>query len=303
MVVAESGAATDRPWLWQLLNVATACAGVAFSAWWAGAYAVLVPIGFSAICMLPGGGSIPLKTAVLDAGLGIIVGVVTVILMTLFRSVGARVDKSQSDALRQFAATARAEAAETERLYVDALVHDSVLTTLLVASRAESPESRRLATAMAETAISRLESPGTFDEGGGARVAVGTLHDRLRALVSSISLPIDVTLTGDPAQTMPSAVAEAIYSATVQAVQNSLQHAGFDDQIKRFITMTVTPPAHVVVAIGDTGRGFDQASVPTERLGLSKSIIARVASVKGLATVDSAPGSGTIISIAWGDAS
>jgi signal transduction histidine kinase len=57
----------------------------------------------------------------------------------------------------------------------------------------------------------------------------------------------------------------------------------------------------IMVEIGDTGVGFDPEVVPVERLGLRVSIIERIAGVGGIATIDSAIGEGTVVTIEWPD--
>jgi signal transduction histidine kinase len=49
--------------------------------------------------------------------------------------------------------------------------------------------------------------------------------------------------------------------------------------------------------VRDRGRGFDPESVPADRKGLAESIRARVARHGGSATVRSAPGEGTEVSL------
>ncbi|MBX9472684.1 hypothetical protein [Microcella sp.] len=55
----------------------------------------------------------------------------------------------------------------------------------------------------------------------------------------------------------------------------------------------------VEIEVGDAGPGFDLALVPEARLGVRRSIIERTASAGGQATVVSAPGKGTVVTLAW----
>ena len=56
-------------------------------------------------------------------------------------------------------------------------------------------------------------------------------------------------------------------------------------------------PAEVSLFVRDRGRGFDPAAVPGDRKGLAESIRARMARHGGSATVRSAPGEGTEVSL------
>jgi signal transduction histidine kinase len=49
--------------------------------------------------------------------------------------------------------------------------------------------------------------------------------------------------------------------------------------------------------VRDRGRGFDPAAVPADRKGLAESVRARLARRGGSATIRSAPGEGTEVSL------
>ena len=92
--------------------------------------------------------------------------------------------------------------------------------------------------------------------------------------------------------------AEALYAATLQAMVNSFHHAG-DDDVSRWVSVNKTPGGGVVVEVGDTGQGFVVDEIPEERLGVRVSIIERMLGVGGVATVESQPGDGTVVTITW----
>ena len=107
-------------------------------------------------------------------------------------------------------------------------------------------------------------------------------------------MPVETVHAGEGQ--IPVAVAEAVYSAAVQAMVNSLQHAG--PGARRWATVRGDGNG-VVVEVGDRGSGFDPRGVPNERLGVRVSILERVTSVGGGARVDSAPGTGTVVRLRW----
>jgi len=90
-----------------------------------------------------------------------------------------------------------------------------------------------------------------------------------------------------------------VYSAAVQAMVNSLQHAGSAPEVSRWLTVRGVDPAGIEVEVGDTGSGFDYVDVPKERLGLRVSIVERVANAGGCVEIDSVIGEGTSITIRW----
>src|SRR5690606_10979367 len=69
---------------------------------------------------------------------------------TMLRGAAATVDAAQATALSGYIDAVREHATEVERVQVDAIVHDSVLTTLLSAGKAHDPESQAMAARMAK---------------------------------------------------------------------------------------------------------------------------------------------------------
>jgi signal transduction histidine kinase len=93
---------------------------------------------------------------------------------------------------------------------------------------------------------------------------------------------------------------DALYSATVQAMVNSMQHAGpADASLARTLTLSCNQKGGCTIEVADDGVGFDLDAVPTERLGLRISIQERVTSAGGSVTVRTSPGHGTSVRIEW----
>lgn len=100
-------------------------------------------------------------------------------------------------------------------------------------------------------------------------------------------------------KSIPTTAAEAVYSAAVQGMVNSVQHAGGTPGVRRWLSIRGLEPTGIEVEIGDTGPGFEISSVPRERLGVRVSILERVRNAGGVAQIDTAPGEGTIIVVRW----
>ena len=128
--------AADRPWLWFMCTVATAAAAIALNTWGATAYLFAAPIAYGVIRVTPSGGGADWGLAALDTAYAIILGGAVLIIITMLRSAAAAVDSAQTTALTRYSHAVRQHAIEVERVQVDAIVHDSVLTTLLSAARA-----------------------------------------------------------------------------------------------------------------------------------------------------------------------
>jgi signal transduction histidine kinase len=298
--VVDPGIVTENSlWLYGLMTVATALAAIAFEVRLAAAYLVLVPIIYAVIRLLPAGGEVGPSRAALDSVYALILGGVITIIFTMLRTAATAVDRAQQTALERYSHAVRQHAIEAERVQVDAIVHDSVLTTLLSAARAYSPEAKELAATMAGNAIGHLREAVAVAPDSDAMVPAGVLASRISEAASTMSQPFDVSSTRLGRAALPIPVAEAMYSAAVQGMVNSLQHAG--PGVRRWVEVRGLGHGAIQVQVGDAGSGFELATVPTERLGVRVSIIERMSSAGGHADVVSAPGEGTTVTLRWPD--
>lgn len=298
-VIDTAAAPRTSFFLYFLLTIATAMAAVGLSARWATIYMVGAPIIYAAIRVTPAGGGVTVIQAVLDSVYAMILGGVITIIITVLRRAARAVDAAQQTALARYAHAVRQHAIEAERVQVDAIVHDSVLTTLLSAARATSPESTELAATMAANAIGHLRDAAAVSPDSDAVVGTGLVAGRIADAASTMSHPFEVRTVDTGSATVPIAVAEAVYSAAVQAMVNSLQHAGADAH--RWVAIRGIDDDGIDIEIGDRGIGFDPTAVPSERLGVRVSILERVASAGGYAEIVAAPGAGTRVLLRWPD--
>ncbi|MBN6034756.1 sensor histidine kinase [Amycolatopsis sp. 195334CR] len=96
---------------------------------------------------------------------------------------------------------------------------------------------------------------------------------------------------------LPAAPAVALCRAAGEALENVARHAGVDTAL-----IQVQEELNGVrVEVRDDGMGFDPASVPAHRHGLTMSIVDRMAEVGGTAAVRSERGGGTTVSLVWSD--
>lgn len=288
-----------RPWLWYLLTVSTACAALAMPFTWAAVYTVVAPLSYGVILSITAGAG-AIKTAVLDGLYAAIFASVLLVIMTMLRQAASQVDARQSAALERYEVAVRAHALEAERVEVDAIVHDSVLTTLLSAANARTPEAMAIAASMAEDALGHLDTSAPLAKPGRSldAIPVSRLRDRIISAARSFSVPFSIVPRVAVDASIPVSVAEALYSATVQAMVNSAQHAG-GMLVRRSLQVEATTEGGVLIVISDDGRGFDLALIPPERLGLEVSIRERVALAGGEASIESAPGKGTSVRLIW----
>lgn len=285
-------------WLYQLTTVATATAAIGFRARGAMAYLVIVPLIYGIIRATPQGGGGPWELGLFNAIYAIILGGAVLVIVVMTRSAASSVDDAQGAALDRYARAVRQHAIEVERVQVDSIVHDSVLTTLLSAARAETPEQKALAATMASNAMRYLSEAARVSPDDGTTVRFRQLADRIVTAARQMPLPFALRVRALDTRVIPAAQAEALYSAAVQAMMNSVQHGGSGD-VRRWLTVLGAPGGAVQIEVGDSGVGFDIDSVPDERLGVRRSIIERTANAGGHAEVRSTKGRGTVVVLSW----
>lgn len=299
-VVSDPAAvSSNRPWLWLLCTVATAAAAVAFLPWQALAYLIVAPLVYGFVRMTPSGGAKDWGSASLDVAYAVILGGAVLILITLLRQAAASVDLAQGNALDRYAYAVRQHAMEVERVQVDSIVHDSVLTTLLSAARAYSPQAKELATQMARNAMGHLKDAAAASPDDDATVTLTQLAARVGETTATLSSPFELRAHGVEAGTIPVQSAEAVYSAAMQAMVNSLQHAGSGDEVRRWLVVDGGPGVGIRIGVGDDGAGFDLENANSERLGLRVSILERVANAGGSVEIETGIGAGTVVWIHW----
>ncbi|MCW4385094.1 hypothetical protein OH146_04815 [Salinibacterium sp. SYSU T00001] len=297
--VVEGGwSAAERPWLWFLITVATAAAAVAYPVWLATVYLFAAPVLYGLLRLSPFGGSADPLITVLDVVYAVLLGGAVLVIITMLRSAAASVDAAQATALSRYLDAVGEHARETERVQVDAIVHDTVLSAFLSAGRAETEEHRALATTLAQNAIVHLQAaelaPADEEPGVSARVVA----QRIAEVAERMTTRFRLSLGGAGDSVLPPVVAESLYSATLQAMVNSIQHAG-DESVPRWVSMRTRSDAGIHIEVGDEGAGFVVEEVPVERLGVRVSIIERMLRAGGEARIESAPGEGTLVFIDW----
>ncbi len=170
----------DSPhWLYYLLTVATACAAIAFNSLFGTLYLLIVPTLYLVGRIMPAGGGPEWQLAVLETIYSIILGGAVMTIVTMLRQASSSVDAAQATALDRYSHAVRQHALEVERVQVDSIVHDSVLTTLLSAARAFTPEAQELASRMAGAAIGHLRDAALVSPDDSSTVSLRALATQL----------------------------------------------------------------------------------------------------------------------------
>ena len=191
------------------------------------------------------------------------------------------------DLVLERSARARAE----ERADISARVHDSVLQTLaLIQRRADDPQQVvQLARAQERELRSWLFEGRTLGDGDAATVGEG-IRQIQRDVEARHGVPVEVVTVGDcPLDDDLNALLAAAREATVNAAKWS--GAGV------ISVYAEVEPKQVEVAVRDRGKGFDPDAVPGDRKGLAQSVYGRMSRHGGSATVQSAVGEGTKVTL------
>lgn len=287
--------AEAQPWIWYLVNIATVGASIAFRPWIGIAFTVALPIAYAAVRITQGEGAPDFWVSnIADNSFSLIFGLVITMLVVVFRSVADGVDTARSKALETYGAAAAAEAADQERVAIAALMHDSVLSALIAAERADSPRERELSVAMASDALAGLaNAESEHVTGSEAPVSAVQITRSLERAAAVFGLELEIA---EPAPfTVPDRVARAITLAATQAIANAVQHAG---AVGLGVTVE-SGPEGIEVVVRDGGPGIeDVGGIPDDRLGLRGSIFARMAAVGGVAELTTRRGD-TRVTMRW----
>ena len=180
-----------------------------------------------------------------------------------------------------------------ERADMASRVHDSVLQTLaMIQRRADQPQQViQLARAQERELRAWLfdgRAPGSM-EGQDMTLAAGVRLIQ-REVESQHEVAVEAVTVGDCELDDD---LRALLAAAREATVNAVKWSGAD-VVSLFAEVETTA---VSLYVRDRGRGFDPAAVPRDRKGLAESIRARMARRGGSATVRSAPGQGTEVSL------
>ncbi len=186
-----------------------------------------------------------------------------------------------------------------ERDAIGRRLHDSVLQTLALidkrgreAARQESVPAEQVRALVGLAADQERELRALLNEGPDERrPGPANLGSALRSAAAGITtVPITITATGDAR--LPASDLVELAAAVRQALQNAESHA-------RATSVTVFAEEaddQVVVTVRDDGTGFDYDEERLTRggkLGLLRSIKARIEALGGAVRIETAPGRGT----------
>ena len=284
-----------QPWIWWPLGICAIAAGTTFRFGIGVIYLMFITISWPILKVSGYGGSGQLLLGVQEALHLFVFSAVLIAMVLALRWEAGKTDAANQQAIASAVESARVDAAGIERSRLDALVHDSVLTTLLLAANADSDQQRSLAAKSAVDAIARLKTARS-EESKSTQLTLASFFHALELRIKQTSPEFQVSLSRLSDLPISSQIAEALTEATLQAVDNSLKHAAnATEQVVRLKGQE----SGLKIVVSDNGKGFRPSQVPKDRIGISSSIVARATNVGGRVFINSSPGSGTDVVIEW----
>ena len=189
---------------------------------------------------------------------------------------------------RQLVEERSSRARSEARAEMAAHLHDSVLQTLALIQRSDTPrEMASLARTQERELRAWLYGRAPALEGARLRDAVDAMAGRIEGLHQ---VRVETVVVGDAELDDR---LRALVDASAEAVANAARHSGSD-----MISLYVEVETDAVSAfVRDHGRGFDLATVPPDRRGIADSIVGRIERHGGSVRIESTPGSGTEVVI------
>lgn len=186
----------------------------------------------------------------------------------------------------------RARVQSEERAKVAAHLHDSVLQTLTLIERAAGDETAvvRLARTQERELRQWLFDPNYASATRDTDTFTSLLHGLEGDVESDYGVKVELVTVGDcPVSDDVSALVAAGREAAINAAQWSGATSVF--------VFAEVDPTSISLFVRDQGRGFDPASVPSDRQGIELSIRQRMTRHGGTVTLKSTPGAGTDVQL------
>ncbi|MFC5997768.1 sensor histidine kinase [Quadrisphaera sp. GCM10027208] len=291
LVASDDGAAAHQPWLATFVPVLVAAAGMSVGGAGGVALVLVLATGYAGLLTLPAWGALTPLDAAAEAGYLSAVGLVVLTAAAAIGAIATRVSVAEADTLAARRAAQEAAVRATESVRWDALVHDDVLSALSTAAVAVDPDVARRAADDAARALERI----TNDDAAGGDT-VSPVAEWIAAAVHAVDPDVPVRIAvAARRQRIPPACAESLVAAVVEAVRNSVRHAGPDAGT---LVDGRYDLAGLLITVRDQGTGFAADDIPEDRLGV-RLAARRVHAAGGRLEQDSTPGEGTRVTIRW----
>ncbi|ONH59351.1 histidine kinase [Frankia sp. CcI49] len=242
-----------------------------------------------------GGNHTPLARAFAACLLVIAIAALFRLALTRLSTIARLADARLGTAAAQRQAAAVAAARLRDERERERMLHDTVLNTLTGIAWGGGTRDRSGIALTAEQCRYAIDAVRTMLDGT-ASATRDLTEPMLRVVSVAAARGLQVDVASLPTTDLPEEVVRAVAAAAQELLANVRRHAGTDHAT---LTVTNRPGGGVDVVVADAGRGFAADDVPDDRLGLARSVHARLAEVGGQATISSAPGHGTSVRLRW----
>jgi signal transduction histidine kinase len=207
----------------------------------------------------------------------------------------AALERADQDSRAQYVVLSR----QTERREHERLLHDTVLNTLTALARAGASSADVVSRCRDDVRLIERVLGDPDDTAAAAWPPYDGLLAGIEAVAHQmrsrgLDVHVEVAASAEPA--VPAQVARAMAHAVREALVNVASHAGTSEA---WIEVGLAEEGGLRVTVRDAGAGFHPDRVGPGRLGLQRSIVERIADQGGQASVTSAPGQGTVVSLRW----
>lgn len=282
-----------HPWIWWATGSAAMAVGMYLPKWWSLAFMLFVPISWVAFHLTESGGSADLTKALADGFYTALFPGTVAGLIWLVREAARRVDQASEKARNEEVERITLEAQARERARLDRLLYSSVFGAIKLAAQAKDKSEYESAVKASVESLERIDSAKNQTP---SQISLISFFETLEKLAHRVDPKCSIAISGASDLVVSGEVASAISDATIQALTNSMQHAG--SKAQRSIRLKGTR-AGIKVVVKDTGAGFRPSRVPQHSLGLRLVIFKSVEAIGGEVHIDSKPGHGTTVVLEW----
>ena len=282
-----------NPWLWWASGPVSIAVGMFAPKIWSFAYMAFVPVSWFLLHISLLGGHENLDGVVTDSIYVTLFPGTLVALVWMLRQAAKRADANADESLDSQIAQVTREVQLREQTRLDAILYTSVFETLKSAAKAKNSTEYANVVELSRDSLERIEVAKRPQP---EAVSTMSIFQTLEKIVAKLDPNCALSIKGSSLTFLPKEVATALSDAAVQALNNSLQHAGARAERKIHLRST---KHGVKLVISDNGIGFRPSRVPDQSLGFRFVIIKRVESVGGQVHIDSSPAHGTQIVLEW----
>jgi signal transduction histidine kinase len=284
-----------QPWVWWVIGMSVISVGVTAPIWLGFSFLITTSVVWFFVDTSYFGGYSDPWVSMQDSVYAFLVGGSVSGLILMVKQAARQTDIANSAVIKSSIQQAQVDAVERERQRIDALVHDRVLNTLVLASKANSSTEQRAVEQMSKDAITSLEEAGNEPKDSGEVTLLG-LYRALRKAAVRMIPSIEVETTSAGLLELPGYVAEAVTEATIQALDNAARHSNARN-IRLYLGSSSAND--LVIKLIDDGIGFKLDRIAKDRIGIRTSISARLEMAGARAEIITNPGDGTTIVIRW----